>query len=55
VQGLPPGRYFAAAVRTVQQYEWLDKAYLERLRPLATEVNLDVNRAAAVSLKLVRP
>ena len=55
VQGLPPGRYFAAAVRTVQQYEWLDKAYLERLRPLATEVKLDVNRAAAVSLKLVRP
>jgi Carboxypeptidase regulatory-like domain len=55
VQGLPPGRYLAAAVRSVQQYEWFDKAYLERLRPLASELTLEMNRTATVSLKLVRP
>jgi len=55
VQGLPPGRYLAAAVRSVQQYEWFDKAYLERLRPLASEVTLEMNRTATASLKVVRP
>ena len=55
VQGLPPGRYLAAAVRSVQQYEWFDNAYLERLRPLASEVKLEMNRTATLSLKVVRP
>ena len=55
MQGLPPARYLAAAVRNVQPNEWLDKDYLERLRPLATDVTLEMNRAAALSLKVVRP
>ena len=55
VEGLPPARYLAAAVRTVQQNEWFDKDYLERLRPLATHVTLEMNRTATLSLKVVRP
>lgn len=55
VQGLPPARYLAAAVRSVQQNEWLDNEYLERLRPLATAVTLEMNRTATLSLKVVRP
>ena len=35
--------------------EWFDKDYLERLRPLATQVTLEMNRTATLSLKVVRP
>ena len=37
LDGLPPGRYRIAAVDKVENFQWLDREFLQRLRPEATE------------------
>jgi protocatechuate 3,4-dioxygenase beta subunit len=53
VRGLPPGAYFAAALDYVQQGEWLDPAFLERLRPRATALRLAPGETRALDLRLL--
>jgi protocatechuate 3,4-dioxygenase beta subunit len=51
--GLPPGEYLVAAVEWVEEGQWLDPQFLQRLRPLASKLVLDHGQAATVQLKLV--
>jgi hypothetical protein len=54
IRGLPPGDYLVAAVEWVEEGQWLDPQFLERLRPLATKAALEPGQTAAVQLKLVQ-
>jgi protocatechuate 3,4-dioxygenase beta subunit len=54
VIGLPPGGYFAAAVEWVEEGQWLDSQFLQRLRPLASKLSLESGQTAAAQLKLVQ-
>jgi hypothetical protein len=40
VRSLPPGDYLLIAVDDVEQGEWFDPAFLEKLRPAAKRVSL---------------
>lgn len=40
-QGLPAGRYLLAAIDVVEEGQWTDPAFLERIRARAVEVQLD--------------
>jgi hypothetical protein len=38
---LPPGEYLVAAVEWVEEGQWLDPQFLQRLRPLASKLVLE--------------
>ena len=52
LNGLPPARYLAAAVESLEPGEETNPALLERLRPAATAVALDVDTPAMLDLAL---
>jgi hypothetical protein len=54
IEGLPPGRYRIAAVDTVENFQWLDPEFLQRVRPDATSLTLQLGQSATVSLKVVQ-
>jgi hypothetical protein len=53
IDGLPPGRYKIAAVDKIENFQWLDREFLHRLRPDATSLTLQPGQAATVTLKVV--
>jgi hypothetical protein len=53
IDGLPPGRYRIAAVDKVENFQWLDREFLQRLRPDATSLTLQLGQAVTVTLKVV--
>jgi hypothetical protein len=55
LRGLPPEQYLVAAVEDVEDGEWLDPEFLDRLRSRAERLDLRTARGATVSLKAVRP
>jgi hypothetical protein len=55
LRGLPPGQYLVAAVEEVEDGEWLDPEFLDRLRSRAERLDLRTARSAALALKAVRP
>ena len=54
IEGLPAGRYRIAAVDKVENFQWLDREFLQRLRPDATSLTLQLGQSATVSLKVVQ-
>ena len=54
IDGLPPGRYRIAAVDKVENFQWLDREFLQRLRPEATSLTLQLGQSATVNLKVVQ-
>jgi Carboxypeptidase regulatory-like domain len=54
ITGLPPGDYLVAAVDWVEEGQWLDPQFLQRLRPLASKLALEAGQTAAAQLKLVQ-
>jgi hypothetical protein len=54
LDGLPPGRYRIAAVDNVENFQWLDREFLQRLRPEATSLTLQSGMWATVNLKMVQ-
>jgi carboxypeptidase family protein len=52
--GLPPGDYLVAAVEWVEEGQWLDPLFLQRLRPLASKIALEPGQTAAAQLRLVQ-
>jgi glyoxylase-like metal-dependent hydrolase (beta-lactamase superfamily II) len=54
ITGLPPGDYLVAAVEWVEEGQWLDPQFLQRLRPLASKLALEAGQTAAAQLKLVQ-
>jgi hypothetical protein len=55
LRGLPPEQYLVAAVEEVEDGEWLDPEFLDRLRSRAERLDLRTGRSATVALKAVRP
>jgi hypothetical protein len=55
LRGLPPEQYLIAAVEEVEDSEWLDPEFLDRLRSHAERLDLRTARGATVALKAVRP
>lgn len=53
IDGLPPGRYRIAAVDKVENFQWLDREFLQRLRPDATSLTLQLGQAPTVTLKVL--
>jgi protocatechuate 3,4-dioxygenase beta subunit len=53
VQGLPPGRYLAAGVETVEEGMWHDPEYLDALRPHAQELIVGEGSSQTLVLTLV--
>jgi protocatechuate 3,4-dioxygenase beta subunit len=53
-RGLPPGDYHIAAVEWVEEGQWLDAQFLQRVRPLASKVRLEAGQTQVVELKLVQ-
>jgi hypothetical protein len=53
-KNLPPGRYMAIAVETVEEGQETDPEFLERLRSQATAFSLGEGEQRAVSLKIVQ-
>jgi hypothetical protein len=43
-----------AAVEWVEEGQWLDPLFLQRLRPLASNIALEPGQTAAAQLKLVQ-
>ena len=54
LDGLPPGRYRIAAVDKVENFQWLDREFLQRLRPEATSLTLQPGMSATVNLKVLQ-
>lgn len=52
ITGLPPGVYYAAAVRALDDGELLDPEFLSRQSRRATEVRLREGESRAVALRL---
>jgi len=52
VRGLPAGDYLLAAVDAVEQGEWFDPAFLDRLRDGAIRVSLREGESKAVTLSM---
>ena len=52
IQGLPPGEYLLAAVEVVQQGEWFDPRFLERLRPVSANLSIDAGESQELNLTL---
>jgi 5-hydroxyisourate hydrolase-like protein (transthyretin family) len=55
LRGLPPEQYLVAAVEEVEDGEWLDPEFLDRLRGHAERLDLRAAGNATVTLKAVRP
>ena len=55
IRGLPPGDYLLAAVDVVEQGEWYDPRFLDRLRSGAVRLSLDQGEAKALNLTLSSP
>jgi hypothetical protein len=54
IRGLPPGEYLIAAVDEVDQGDWWDPDFLDRVRPAAAPITLDESATGTQALKLVR-
>jgi len=54
IEGLPAGRYRIAAVDKVENFQWLDREFLQRLRPDATSLSIQLGQSATVTLKVVQ-
>jgi hypothetical protein len=52
--GLPPGMYLMAAVAEVEDGEWFDREFLQRLRPRAVPVSLAEGESRTQTLQMVR-
>ncbi len=52
VRNMPPGDYLAIALDYVQQGEWGDPAFLERMKSRATSLKLGAGETRALDLKL---
>lgn len=55
LNGLPPAQYLVAAVEEVEDGEWLDPEFLDRLRSRAERLDLRTAGTVTVTLKAVRP
>jgi hypothetical protein len=51
---LRAGSYYVVAVDYVEQGQWLDPEYLERLRPSATKITIGDAEAKSIDLKVVK-
>lgn len=54
IPGLPAGTSLAVAVDYISDGAWTDPAYLERLAPLATRIELRWGQSATVTLEVVQ-
>ena len=54
IRPLRAGSYYVVAVDYIEQSQWLDPEYLERLRPSATRVTIGDAEAKSVDLKVVK-
>jgi hypothetical protein len=54
IRPLPAGSYYVVAVDYVEQGQWLDPEYLERLRPSATRVTIGDAEAKSIDLKVIK-
>jgi protocatechuate 3,4-dioxygenase beta subunit len=54
IRPLRAGSYYVVAVDYVEQGQWLDPDYLERLRPSATRVTVADAEAKSIDLKVVK-
>jgi hypothetical protein len=54
IRPLRAGSYYVVAVDYVEQGQWLDPEYLERLRPSATRVTIGDAEAKSIDLKVVK-
>ena len=52
IRGLPGGEYLLAAVEVVEQGEWYDRRFLQRLRPGALRVSLAAGEVTELNLAL---
>jgi sarcosine oxidase gamma subunit len=52
VRNLPPGEYFIVAVTDVEQGDWWDPTFLERLAPVATRFTLSEGEKKTLDLKI---
>lgn len=52
VRNLPPGDYLVVAVTDVEQGDWWDPTFLERLAPLATRITLAEGEKKTLDLKI---
>ena len=52
MRNLPPGDYFVVASDDVEQGEWFDPAFLERVRPNATRVSVSEGEKKTQDLRL---
>jgi len=55
VRGLPPGRYLVAAVDSVEDGEWQDPEFLERLREPASKLAIREGETRTLALKVLEP
>ena len=52
MRNLPPGDYFIVAVDDVEQGEWFDPAFLEKVRPDATRVSVSEGEKKKQDLRI---
>ena len=52
IKGLPPGEYLVVAVTDVEQGDWWNPAFLERLVPAAAKITLSEGESKALDLKI---
>jgi hypothetical protein len=52
VRNLPPGDYLVVAVTDVEQGDWWDPAFLERLAPVAVKITLSEAERKTLDLKI---
>ena len=52
MRNLPPGDYFVVASDDVEQGEWFDPAFLERVRPDATRVSVSEGEKKTQDLRM---
>ena len=52
IEGLPAGEYLLAAVEVVEQGEWFDPRFLERLRPVSANLSIDDGESQELNLTL---
>jgi len=52
IRNLPPGEYLVAAVTDVEQGDWFDPAFLERLVPAATRLTLAESEKKTLDLRI---
>jgi hypothetical protein len=55
VKGLPPGRYLAAAVDSIENGQESDPEFLEQLRGVSTPFDLNEDDQKSLALKLTNP